>query len=50
MYKEIHVATQPVPPSFEMTTPLYVYNIVLSVYIVNIYFYMLQDLPISTTN
>lgn len=27
MYKEIYVATQPVPPPFEMTTPLYVYNV-----------------------
>lgn len=31
MYKEIYVATQPVPPPFEMTTPLYVYNVVVRI-------------------
>lgn len=31
MYKEIYVAKQPVPPPFEMTTPLYVYNVVVRI-------------------
>ena len=29
--QKIYVAAQPVPPPFEMTTPLYVYNVVVRI-------------------